>query len=67
MGCRLRSKIFLKPKGCRQQRVTPAFTHRLAWSAVDVDGAAYPHAIANGTYTMPLYTSAVPAITLVKS
>jgi len=25
-----------------------AFTHRPAWSAVEIDGRAYPHAVANG-------------------
>ncbi|MEO0456619.1 MAG: amidase [Cyanobacteria bacterium P01_A01_bin.114] len=43
---------------------TPAFTHRPAWSAVDVDGKAYPHAIANGAYTMPFNLSGHPAVVI---
>jgi amidase len=41
---------------------TPAFTHRPAWSAVDIDGKAYPHAVANGAYTMPFNLSGHPAV-----
>ncbi|MFM7218708.1 MAG: amidase, partial [Nodosilinea sp.] len=29
---------------------TPAFTHRPAWSAVDIAGRSYPHGLANGAY-----------------
>jgi len=43
---------------------TPAFTHRPAWSAVDVDGTAYPHGVANGAYTMPFNLSGHPAIVI---
>lgn len=43
---------------------TPAFPHCPSWSAVDVDGRAYPHAIANGGYTMPFNLSGHPAITI---
>lgn len=41
---------------------TVAFTHRPAWSAVDIDGKAYPHAVANGAYTMPFNLSGHPAV-----
>jgi amidase len=44
--------------------VTPAFTHRPAWSAVEVDGRAYPHAVANGAYTMPFNLSGHPAVVI---
>lgn len=40
---------------------TPAFTHCPAWSAVDVDGRSYPHAVANGSYTIPFNLSGHPA------
>ncbi len=40
---------------------TVAFTHCRAWSAVDVDGKPYPHAVANGAYTMPFNLSGHPA------
>jgi amidase len=43
---------------------TPAFTHRPAWSAVDVDGKPYPHAVANGAYTMPFNLSGHPAVVI---
>jgi amidase len=43
---------------------TPAFTHRPAWSAVDVDGTAYPHGVANGAYTMPFNLSGPPAVVI---
>lgn len=43
---------------------TPAFTHRPAWSAVDIDGKSYPHAVANGAYTMPFNLSGHPAIVI---
>ena len=43
---------------------TPAFTHRPAWSAVDVDGRSYPHAVANGAYTMPFNLSGHPAVVI---
>lgn len=43
---------------------TPAFTHRPAWSAVDVDGRSYPHEVANGAYTMPLNLSGHPAVVI---
>ncbi len=41
---------------------TPAFTHRPAWSAVDIDGTPYPHGAANGAYTMPFNLSGHPAV-----
>lgn len=28
---------------------TPAFTHRPPWSAIEIDGRPYPHAVANGS------------------
>ncbi len=43
---------------------TPAFPHCPPWSAVNVDGRAYPHALANGAYTMPFNLSGHPAITI---
>ncbi|MBD0345315.1 MAG: amidase, partial [Coleofasciculus sp. Co-bin14] len=43
---------------------TPAFTHCPAWSTVDVDGKLYPHAVANGAYTMPFNLSGHPAVVI---
>jgi amidase len=43
---------------------TAAFTHRPAWSAVEIDGRSYPHAVANGAYTMPFNLSGHPAIVI---
>ncbi|WNZ24830.1 amidase [Leptolyngbya sp. NK1-12] len=43
---------------------TPAFPHCPAWSAVDIDGTAYPHGIANGAYTMPFNLSGHPAVVI---
>ena len=43
---------------------TSAFTHRPAWSAVDVDGRRYPHAVANGAYAMPFNLSGHPAVVI---
>ncbi|WP_315788151.1 amidase [Fischerella sp. JS2] len=43
---------------------TSAFTHRPAWSAVEIDGKAYPHAVANGAYTMPFNLSGHPAVVI---
>ncbi|PSB56308.1 amidase, partial [Chamaesiphon polymorphus] len=43
---------------------TPAFTHRPAWSAVDLDGRSYPHVVANGAYTMPFNLSGQPAVVI---
>lgn len=43
---------------------TPAFTHRPAWSAIDIDGVSYPHAIANGAYIMPFNLSGHPAVVI---
>lgn len=43
---------------------TTAFTHRPAWSAVEVDGRAYPYGIANGAYTMPFNLSGHPAVVI---
>jgi amidase len=44
--------------------VTPAFTHRPAWTAVDVDRRAYPYVLANGAYTMPFNLSGHPAVVI---
>ncbi|HHP7243868.1 MAG TPA: amidase, partial [Elainellaceae cyanobacterium] len=43
---------------------TPAFTHRPAWSAIDIDGRSVPHAVANGAYTMPFNLSGHPAVVI---
>ncbi|BAY41330.1 amidase (plasmid) [Nostoc sp. NIES-2111] len=43
---------------------TPAFTHRPAWSAIDIDGRSYPHGVANGAYTMPFNLSGHPAVVI---
>jgi amidase len=43
---------------------TVAFTHRPAWSAIDIDGTDYPHAVANGAYTMPFSLSGHPAVVI---
>ncbi len=43
---------------------TSAFTHRPAWSAVDIDGRSYPHAVANGSYTMPFNLSGHPVVVI---
>jgi amidase len=43
---------------------TVAFTHCPAWSAVDVDGKSYPHAVANGTYAIPFNLSGHPAVVI---
>lgn len=43
---------------------TPAFTHRPAWSAIEIDGRAYPHGVANGAYTMPFNLSGHPAVVI---
>jgi amidase len=43
---------------------TPAFSHCPAWSAVDIDGILYPHAVANGAYTMPFNLSGHPAVVI---
>jgi amidase len=43
---------------------TPAFTHRPAWSAIEIDGRPYPHAVANGAYTMPFNLSGHPAVVI---
>ncbi len=44
--------------------VTTAFTHRPAWSAIDIDGRAYPHATANGIYLLPFNVSGHPAVVI---
>ena len=44
--------------------VTVAFTHRPSWTAVDVDGASYPYAVANGAYAMPFNLSGHPAVVI---
>jgi amidase len=43
---------------------TTAFTHRPAWSAIDVNGKSYPHAVANGAYTIPFNLSGHPAVVI---
>jgi amidase len=43
---------------------SPTFTHRPAWSAVDVGGKAYPHGVANGAYTIPFNLTGHPAVTI---
>ena len=43
---------------------TAAFTHRPAWSAVDIDGRSYPHVVANGAYAMPFNLSGHPAVVI---
>lgn len=43
---------------------TPAFTHRPAWSAIEIDDRPYPHAVANGAYTMPFNLSGHPAVVI---
>jgi len=43
---------------------TPAFTHRPAWSAVEVNGQSYPHSVANGAYTIPFSLSGHPAVVI---
>ncbi|MEL7355963.1 MAG: amidase [Cyanobacteria bacterium J06560_6] len=43
---------------------TAAFTHCPSWSAVDVDGTAYPHCVANGAYAIPFNLSGHPAVVI---
>lgn len=43
---------------------TSAFSHRPAWSAVEIDGKPYPHAVANGAYAMPFNLSGHPAVVI---
>jgi amidase len=43
---------------------TVAFTHRPAWSAIDVNGRSYPHALANGAYIIPFNLSGHPAVVI---
>ncbi len=43
---------------------TTAFTHRPAWSAINVNGRAYPHATANGIYLLPFNVSGHPAVVI---
>ncbi|AKG20472.1 amidase [Calothrix sp. 336/3] len=43
---------------------TSAFTHRPAWSAVEIDGRSYPYGVANGGYSMPFNLSGHPAIVI---
>jgi amidase len=44
--------------------VTTAFTHCPAWSAIDIDGRSYPHAVANGIYLLPFNLSGQPAVVI---
>jgi amidase len=43
---------------------TTAFIHRPAWSAIEIDGRAYPHGVANGAYTMPFNLSGHPSVVI---
>jgi amidase len=43
---------------------TTAFTHRPAWSAIDINGRSYPHAVANGIYLLPFNLSGHPVIVI---
>jgi amidase len=43
---------------------TTAFTHRSAWSAIEIDGRSYPHATANGIYLVPFNVSGHPAVVI---
>jgi amidase len=43
---------------------TTAFTHRPAWSAIDIEGRSYPHATANGIYLLPFNVSGHPAVVI---
>jgi amidase len=43
---------------------TSAFTHRPAWSAIEIDGRSYPHGVANGAYTIPFNLSGHPAVVI---
>ncbi|MCU0569558.1 MAG: amidase [Oculatellaceae cyanobacterium Prado106] len=43
---------------------TPAFSHRPTWTAIDVAGKSYPHAVANGAYTIPFSLSGHPAVVM---
>ena len=43
---------------------TPAFTDRDAWTAIEVDGRIYPHALACGAYTMPFNLTGNPVVVI---
>jgi amidase len=43
---------------------TAAFTHRPAWTVVEVGERDYPHGLANGVYTMPFNLSGHPAVVI---
>ncbi len=43
---------------------TSAFTHRPAWTAIEIAGRSYPHSIANGAYTIPFSLSGHPAVVI---
>ncbi|MEM8639224.1 MAG: amidase family protein [Cyanobacteria bacterium P01_G01_bin.54] len=43
---------------------TPAFPHGSAWSALNVAEINYPHALANGAYTMPFSLTGQPVVVL---
>ncbi len=43
---------------------TTAFTHRPAWSAIDIDSRSYPHAVANGIYLLPFNLSGHPSVVI---
>lgn len=72
----LKQRVFERARGmceycCSQAKyvidplvIDSAFTHRPAWSAVDIDGRSYPYGVANGAYTMPFNVSGHPAIVI---
>lgn len=35
-----------------------------SWTAINIDGRSYPHAVANGAYTMPFSLSGHPAVVI---
>lgn len=43
---------------------TSAFTHRDAWTAIEIDGRIYPHALACGAYTMPFNLTGNPVVVI---
>ncbi len=43
---------------------TAAFKHRPSWTAINIDGADYPYAVANGAYAMPFNLSGHPAVVI---
>lgn len=43
---------------------TTAFTHRPAWTAIEIDDRLYPHALACGAYTMPFNLTGNPVVVI---